>query len=81
MNAVPIGVDINGLSLEHQSRIRQIGLPAWMDEQSRYTPVAPAKPSRYSLESRQARMRKRMRVKLRKDRKTTHARKRFLQTI
>jgi hypothetical protein len=58
MNAVPIGVDINGLSLEHQSRIRQIGLPAWMDEQSRYTPVAPAKPSRYSLESRQARMQK-----------------------
>jgi hypothetical protein len=29
-----IGINIDGLAEEHQTRIRQIGLWAWMDEQS-----------------------------------------------
>jgi endogenous inhibitor of DNA gyrase (YacG/DUF329 family) len=35
MYSVPLGVDIGGLSSEHQARIREIGLEAWMDEVSR----------------------------------------------
>jgi NADH pyrophosphatase NudC (nudix superfamily) len=36
-------VDINGLSIEHQKRIREVGLDRWMDEQcspSRMKPTA-----------------------------------------
>jgi hypothetical protein len=57
-------VDINGLNVEHQKRIREIGLDRWMDEQC--APTASTKPSRYSLESRQARMRKRLKSRKRR---------------
>jgi ribosomal protein S27AE len=43
---LPIGIDINGLSTEHQQRIRVIGLDAWMDEQSRPVPQPINKPRR-----------------------------------
>jgi hypothetical protein len=54
-----IGVDIDGLNPEDQSRIRAIGLSAWLDE------VAPVKqnPSRHSLEYQQAQMKKRLEKK------------------
>jgi hypothetical protein len=57
-----IAIDINGLSAEHQLRIREVGLDRWLDEQC----APPKKPTRYSLEVRQARMRKRLRVAARK---------------
>ena len=41
-----IGIDINGLSAEHQQRIREIGLDAWMEEQSRPAPQPINKPRR-----------------------------------
>lgn len=45
MNAVPTGVDINGLSDEHQTRIREVGLDAWMDEQCASTTSSTVKSS------------------------------------
>jgi hypothetical protein len=76
---IPSGIDINGLDAERQSRILEVGLDRWMDEQSRPpTASQPKRPSRYSLEARQARMRKRLRVALRKDRKPAEGRKRIL---
>jgi hypothetical protein len=55
-HAVPIGIDISGLGTADQERIRQIGLWKWMDE---IAERPKKKPSRYSLEYRQARMRRR----------------------
>jgi len=54
---VPIGIDISGLGTADQARIRQIGLWAWMDEIAERP--SKKKPSRYSLEYRQAQMRRR----------------------
>jgi len=75
-------IDISGLDAAHQRRIREVGLDRWMEEQSRPAtqPTASAKakrPSRYSLEVRQARMRKRLRVALRKARKPAQGRRRI----
>jgi hypothetical protein len=53
---VPIGIDISGLGVADQERIRQVGLWAWMDEIAQRPKK---KPSRYSLEYRQARMKRR----------------------
>jgi|SRR5580658_9693542 hypothetical protein len=35
LQIVPLGIDINGLDGAHQKRIQEVGLDAWMDEQSR----------------------------------------------
>jgi hypothetical protein len=80
MKIVPLGIDINGLDPAHQRRIQEVGLARWMDEQGCPTAtVSPVKrPTRYSLEVRQARMRKRLRVALRKARKPVQGRKRVL---
>jgi hypothetical protein len=56
-HAVPIGIDILGLGEADQERIRQIGLWAWMDEIAQRP--RKKKPSRYSLEYRQAQMKRR----------------------
>jgi hypothetical protein len=56
-HAVPIGIDISGLGTADQERIRQIGLWQWMDEIVER--LSKKKPSRYSLEYRQAQMRRR----------------------
>jgi hypothetical protein len=78
LKIISLGIDINGLDAAHQARIREIGLWAWMGEQSRpATASQPKRPSRYSLEARQARMRKRLRVALRKARKPAEGRKRI----
>jgi hypothetical protein len=37
LQIVPLGIDINGLDGAHQKRIQEVGLDAWMDEQSRAT--------------------------------------------
>jgi hypothetical protein len=76
-----LGIDINGLAKEHQARIREIGLWAWMDEQRPATASQRERPSRYSLEVRQARMKKRLRVALRKARKPAQGRDRISGTI
>jgi hypothetical protein len=55
---VPLGIDISGLGTADQLRITQIGLWAWMDEVSEQ-PTG-KKPSRYSLEYRQAQMKHRV---------------------
>jgi hypothetical protein len=55
-HALPVGIDILGLNAADQARIKQIGLWAWMDEVSEPTGK---KPSRYSLEYRQAHMKRR----------------------
>jgi hypothetical protein len=62
-----IGIDIGGLTPEAQRRIMQVGFDRWLDEQCE--PTVPPKPSRYSLETRQARMRKRTRREIRRGRK------------
>jgi hypothetical protein len=56
-HAVPIGIDISGLGKADQERIQQIGLWAWMDEIADLP--RKKKPSRYTLEYRQAQMRRR----------------------
>lgn len=59
-NIVPLGIDINGLSSADQTRIRAVGLSRWMDELASRPRAGKAKPSRYSLEYRQAQMKKRL---------------------
>jgi endogenous inhibitor of DNA gyrase (YacG/DUF329 family) len=39
------GVDINGLSPEHQRRISQVGLDRWLDEQCAQKQTAPLEPT------------------------------------
>jgi hypothetical protein len=70
-HAVPIGIDILGLGKADQARIRQIGLWAWMDEiAERPRKKQPGeKPSRYSLEYRQARMKRREAAMVRRGRR------------
>jgi hypothetical protein len=65
--AVPIGIDILGLGTADQERIRQIGLWAWMDEIA--DRPRKKKPSRYSLEYRQAQMKRREQMMVRRGRK------------
>jgi hypothetical protein len=65
--AVPIGIDISGLGTADQARIMQIGFWQWMDEIAGQS--SKKKPSRYSLEYRQAQMKRRERTTVRRGRK------------
>jgi hypothetical protein len=40
-----MGIDINGLAEEHQTRIREIGLWAWMEEQTLTSATPPTAPT------------------------------------
>ncbi|MGA9511693.1 MAG: hypothetical protein WBV55_23925 [Candidatus Sulfotelmatobacter sp.] len=68
---VPIGIDVMGLGDADQKRIGQIGLWQWMDEVSK---SKKSKPSRYSLEYRQAQMKRRERTTVRRGRKASDER-------
>jgi len=52
-------IDCTALPAETQRRIQQIGFYRWLDEQAGRRPLLARKPSRYSLEYKQAQMRRR----------------------